>query len=526
MSTSDDDRRDDGRRDACDDRRDGHARAARAARDDDRGGRRGDLRGDDRADRRSDGPDGVGNRAGGRDDRAERRLADLDEDGALAGDVLAGIDLGAWQPSPVPSGIPDAVILRMREPVAVVAHDLGDAAKARGEVAVSAQTQERGGGWPRWSWWTTGGVLAAAGLIGGIWLADPWGMRGAPSGGGSGRGDVLVEHASHLDLGPTSAELDGGTALEWRRDGTRVVVAQRSGVATWRVGGADTIEIDPGAMGASIEASGASLRVEVRMQINGSDTRVVVASAATAAVVALVSVIIYQGHVKVTSAGQTVNVGAGSAVEVKPGEPPRDVREVGAARTLRSSKDGMLDGAVVSAALRAVDDEIRACLAGQSVAVMVRGKVHADGNIEELEATPSGAPASCVASAVRNARFAPTPEGGRIAVEFPGDPDAPLPQTVAPMQLEKNRIKGNRNIVPDEFEKRAIAPEEKVVTQLKMCIDREGKVSQVRVLKASGYPGYDRKIETEMRAWEYKPFLVDGKPTSVCTAVTFIYKQQ
>ena len=432
-----------------------------------------------------------------------------DERADLADDnPLAGIDLGAWQPPPVRGGMADAVLQRMREPAAVTAHELGDRPRRR------------------WVGWAVGGALvAAAGLAAGLVAIGPAPRSGAPGPAGD-HGDVVAERASHLEIGATSAELDAGAALNWRREGARVRVAQLQGAATWRVGGADTLVIDAGAMGASVEASGASLRVEVRMQINGSDTRVVVASAATAAVVALVSVIVYQGHVKVTSAGQRVNVGAGSAVELKPGEPPRDVREVGVARTVRSSKDGMLDGAVVSAALRGVDDEIRACLAGQSVAVTVRGQVHADGNIEELEATPAGAPASCVASAVRNARFAPTPEGGRIAAEFPSDPDAPLPQAVAPSELEKNRIKGDRNIVPDEFEKRAIAPEEKVVARLKMCIDREGKVSQVRILKASGYPGYDRKIETELRAWEYKPFLVDGKPTWVCTAVTFIYKQQ
>jgi hypothetical protein len=29
-----------------------------------------------------------------------------------------------------------------------------------------------------------------------------------------------------------------------------------------------------------------------------------------------------------------------------------------------------------------------------------------------------------------------------------------------------------------------------------------------------------------MRGWEYKPFRIDGKPTSVCTATTFIYLQK
>jgi hypothetical protein len=29
-----------------------------------------------------------------------------------------------------------------------------------------------------------------------------------------------------------------------------------------------------------------------------------------------------------------------------------------------------------------------------------------------------------------------------------------------------------------------------------------------------------------MRTWTYRPFLVNGKPAPVCTAVTFIYSQK
>jgi hypothetical protein len=30
----------------------------------------------------------------------------------------------------------------------------------------------------------------------------------------------------------------------------------------------------------------------------------------------------------------------------------------------------------------------------------------------------------------------------------------------------------------------------------------------------------------EMRQWAYRPYLINGKPVPVCTAVTFIYSQQ
>jgi hypothetical protein len=76
---------------------------------------------------------------------------------------------------------------------------------------------------------------------------------------------------------------------------------------------------------ASVEATGASLRVEVEMNL--SDARLMGTSAATAAVVSLVTVIVYEGHVKVTGNGQTVNVAPGNTVAVGPNAPPRTVTD-------------------------------------------------------------------------------------------------------------------------------------------------------------------------------------------------------
>jgi hypothetical protein len=46
-------------------------------------------------------------------------------------------------------------------------------------------------------------------------------------------------------------------------------------------------------------------------------------------------------------------------------------------------------------------------------------------------------------------------------------------------------------------------------------------------LKSTGFPAYDAKIMSTIRGeWRYQPFLLNGKATEVCTAVTFIYSQQ
>lgn len=350
-------------------------------------------------------------------------------------DPLAGVDLDAWQPPSPPGGIADAVVRRMREPVAVSAHELDDRPRRR---------------WPVWAGaGLVAAAVAAAAVIAPRIASPPTESEATAA---RDRGEVVVDRASHVELGATSAELEAGTALRWQRDGRRIAAVQARGGAIWRVGDDDMFVLDAGAMGASVEASGASLRVEVDMRINSSDGRVVAASTITAAAVALVTVVVYQGHVRITSAGQALNVAAGSTVEIKPGAPPAELH-----------KDVML----VS----------------------------------------------------RGDRSGPAPGG-------PAESAAIAPRNVPPSELDAHRIKGDKNILPDPDDARAIQSSDidRVITSVKLCVDTAGHVSESRLLRSSNYPGYDRKILAEVGTWEFSPIEVEGKAAPVCTAVTFIYK--
>lgn len=98
-------------------------------------------------------------------------------------------------------------------------------------------------------------------------------------------------------------------------------------------------------------------------------------------------------------------------------------------------------------------------------------------------------------------------------------------QNVPPTLLERNRVAGVAKIEPDAPTKAAIAKSKAVVTaSVKLCIDTNGAPTTLLLLKSSGYPAYDRKLTTEMRGWRYKPYLVNGVATDVCTAVTFIHR--
>lgn len=202
--------------------------------------------------------------------------------------VLADYDLSAWEVPPPAAGLADAVVRRARD-------------RAPHAIATPRSLKP---------WVILAGSLAALVAILAIVM---WGIERTPA---DGSGIVAAAGPRTLDLGRSSATLDAGTQLAWTRRGGTVSVSQSRGGAVWRVGKEDTLVID--AAVASIEAKGASLRVEVSM--NRSDVRAMGVGSAAAIVVSLVTVIVYEGHVKATSSGQTVTIQPGATMSF--GEKP------------------------------------------------------------------------------------------------------------------------------------------------------------------------------------------------------------
>jgi tetratricopeptide (TPR) repeat protein len=196
-------------------------------------------------------------------------------------------DLSAWEAPAPPAGIADGVVERMREAVA---------ASPMTHLIQTVPSRRR--------WWIAGGAvgLAAAAALAILLL-------GGKRPDESGHGSIVAKRAQHLELGGVTGDLDPGVELTWDRDGNGLRVVQRRGSVMWKVDGDDHLVIDAGAAVASVEASGASLRVEVHM--NQSDARLIGVSGVTAAAVALVTVVVYEGHIKSTSGGQTTIVAAG-----------------------------------------------------------------------------------------------------------------------------------------------------------------------------------------------------------------------
>ncbi len=100
---------------------------------------------------------------------------------------------------------------------------------------------------------------------------------------------------------------------------------------------------------------------------------------------------------------------------------------------------------------------------------------------------------------------------------------------VAPTALEAQRVSGDKNIVPDDATKMEIerSGRSRVVVPVKICLDDRGRVKSTTILKSSGFDAYDARLTSEIEdTWRYRPFLVNGIATPVCSAVTFIYVQR
>jgi len=95
------------------------------------------------------------------------------------------------------------------------------------------------------------------------------------------------------------------------------------------------------------------------------------------------------------------------------------------------------------------------------------------------------------------------------------DGGAPM---VAPNRLEPLRVAGNPMIRPDDEQSRR--------GTFKFCVDVTGKVGDIEQQQSTGDGRYDAKIEREMQHWAFRPVLVDGQPTAVCSKITFIYNHR
>ena len=97
---------------------------------------------------------------------------------------------------------------------------------------------------------------------------------------------------------------------------------------------------------------------------------------------------------------------------------------------------------------------------------------------------------------------------------------------VPPDVIRGMRTSGETQIHPSDVEKTAMARDgkDKVIAVFKTCVDATGMVASVRLMKTSGYTGYDRALSDAMFGWRYNPYKICGEAVTACGIVTFIYQ--
>ena len=94
------------------------------------------------------------------------------------------------------------------------------------------------------------------------------------------------------------------------------------------------------------------------------------------------------------------------------------------------------------------------------------------------------------------------------------------------LALEPLRVSGEKQVVPDDRDKRQLLNQLKkrrVEGLFKLCLDETGHYESGLLLESTGLPGYDAKIALTMMEWVFRPYMLDGAAIPVCARFKYIY---
>jgi serine/threonine protein kinase len=128
--------------------------------------------------------------------------------------------------------------------------------------------------------------------------------------------------------------------------------------------------------------------------------------------------------------------------------------------------------------------------------------------------TPKPRPKKIVAEAPKlEPKPEPKPEP-EPAVELPKPVEPPKPVEVKPARTPVVQASAVTKLSGEVPALRAKNAEGSGDVLAKLCIDEQGKVSSVKVVKSN--PEIVSQLQSALSSWRYKPYLRDSKPTPVC----------
>jgi hypothetical protein len=113
-------------------------------------------------------------------------------------------------------------------------------------------------------------------------------------------------------------------------------------------------------------------------------------------------------------------------------------------------------------------------------------------------------------------------DDGLVTVPAP----APGPRLVAPAVLQSLRISASDPPRLSAATQQQMLRDgvDRIVVTVRVCVASDGAVASTRLMHYPRYDDHNAAIVRAVRAWRYRPFLVDGAAVPVCSLVTFVHK--
>jgi hypothetical protein len=114
---------------------------------------------------------------------------------------------------------------------------------------------------------------------------------------------------------------------------------------------------------------------------------------------------------------------------------------------------------------------------------------------------------------------------GTDAVRFATRLGPGLPVDIHPSQLKAQQISGDTNIPASAATRTCMHRYHLDGLQgtVALCVDERGLVSASTMNRPSDCDEYNQQLLHAVRDWHYRPYLVDGRATAVCSTVEFMY---
>lgn len=109
--------------------------------------------------------------------------------------------------------------------------------------------------------------------------------------------------------------------------------------------------------------------------------------------------------------------------------------------------------------------------------------------------------------------------GGTLNSNAPPAPTNEPPKTLPPSVAEQQKLSTPDPVPPAVLQRAGTV----VFTMAKICVNAEGSVSEVKIVKP-GEPLWDKAVTDTVRGWKFKPTVINGHPVPFCYISRFNLK--